>query len=144
MRTVSRVGRATFWLLVELLQPVLELGEVMDLALEHLHRIVLLHPFDIITAVLELAHLVHATDNLLLGHPELLVHHGLLLHDVVVLRLVHNLDSSDIRAISLVVLELDIVIQEEVHETSLLVLWELTEYECLRLRRLLHLALSEG
>ena len=68
-------------------------------------------------AVLELAHLVHATDNLLFG---VAIHHLVLLVEAtrsrlglhllwLVFRLVHNLDRSHVGVVRLIELEFDIV-----------------------------------
>lgn len=80
---------------------------------------------------MKLAHLVLATDcNLmLLLHLHLLIHPCSILrllawHDAAaIFGLIYNLDCGDIGAITLIVLELHIVIEKKVHETTLLILW---------------------
>ena len=109
----------------------MELGEVLNLTLQHLDRVILI---DWIIVSLEISHLVHSTDDLLVGASVLIHIHDLWLlscHIVEssILRLVHDLDCGDVRIIIAIVLELDIVIEQEVHETTLLVLGQLAEYE---------------
>lgn len=66
-----------------------------------------------------------------------------------ILLLVHDLDSGDVGAVTCVILELHVVVEQEVHEAPLLVLRQLAENKRLRLRRLLleaivsHLTLSK-
>ena len=121
----------------------------MDLTLKHFYRVVLLHTFTA-SVLLELAHLVHPTNNLLLGDATMvLVHHRWLLLAsaawAAIFWLVYNFDSSDICAVTIIILELNVVVQEKVHETTLLILRQFTEDECLRLSRLIrHLTLGEG
>ena len=125
----------------------MELGEVLNLTLQHLDRVILI---DWLIVSLEISHLVHSTDDLLVGASVLIHIHNLWLlscHIVEcsILRLVDDLDCGDVRIIIAIVLELDIVIEEEVHETTLFVLGQLAEYERLWRRRIVcHLTLCEG
>ncbi len=71
--------------------------------------------------VLELTHLVHSRNNLLL-----LVIHCL---GLLVFLFVYYLNSSYIGAITLIVLELDIVVQQKVHKTRLLIRRQLVKHK---------------
>ena len=71
--------------------------------------------------VLELTHLVHSRNNLLL-----LVIHCLRL---LVFLFVYYLNSSYIGAITLIVLELDVIVQQKVHKTRLLIRRQLVEHK---------------
>ena len=81
MVCISGVGCASFGLLVELLKAVLELGQVVNLTLQHLDRVNLLNalvastPSNRSLLLMELPHLVLPTDNLMMGllHPTKLV-----------------------------------------------------------------------
>ena len=157
---ISGVGCASFGLLVELLKAVLELGQVVNLTLQHLDRVNLLNalvastPSNRSLLLMELSHLVLPTDNLMMGllHPTKLVMllSSHIVQSGVLLGFIDNLDRGNISAITLVILKLHIVIEEEVHETTLLILRQLTEYECLWSRGALmllvlsHVALAEG
>ena len=88
---------ASVWLLVELLEAILELGEIVDLILEHPHSVLLLW-----IIVLELSHLIHSTDDFLIGVLDSLRHF---------IRTVLDFDRCNISAIALIVLELDVVLQ---------------------------------
>ena len=156
--SVSGVSCATFRLLVELLQAILELSQVVDLTLQHLDRVNLLDPLvssSYRSLLLELPHLVLAADNLMvrLFHATrivLLRGSGHIVQcGVVLFRFIDDLDRGDIGTITLVILKLHIVVEQEVHETSLLILGQLAEYECLRCRCALmlllsHVTLAEG
>ena len=125
----------------------MELGEVLNLTLQHLDRVILI---DWLIVSLEISHLVHSTDDLLVGASVLIHIHDLWLlscHIVKrsILRFVDNLDCGYVRIIIAIVLELDIVIEQEVHETTLLILRKLAEYERLWCRRIVcHLTLCKG
>ena len=126
--TVRAVATAAgLGLVVELLQAVLKLGKVLDLILEH-HDGVLTSCATPMATVLELAHLVHAADDLLLiGR----AHRSLSL----LLGLVHDLDSRHVGVVARVVLEIHLVLKEEVHEAALLLRRQLAEDEGLGLWR---------
>ena len=127
MSSVPCVLAASFWLLIKLLQSVLELCQVLDLILQHDDCIMLCLFLDIARlSILELAHLIHSTDYFMIG-----MHVFSRLRDVV--RLIDDLDGSHIGIVAIVKLEVDIVVQEEVHESTLLVLGQLAEDESLRL-----------
>ena len=109
----------------------MELGEVLNLTLQHLDRVVLV---DWLIVSLEISHLVHSTDDLLVGASVLIHIHNLWLlscHIVEssILRFVHYLYCGDVSIVVPIVLELDVVIEQEVHETTLFVLRQLAEYE---------------
>jgi hypothetical protein len=154
---IPSVGQAALRLLIKLLQPVLELGQVVDLTLEHLDGVVLLHAAaHLATSLLQLAHLVHSTDDFLLWGRHAILHLHLMLQLLLLLLLVvvvgfhllhlllrlasaifllvHDLDSGDVCAVTGVVLELHVVVEQEVHEAPLLVLGQLAEDKRLRLR----------
>ena len=81
----------------------------MDLTLKHFYRVVLLHAFTA-SVLLELTHLIHPTDNLLLGDTTMvLVHHRWLLLAsaawAAIFWLVYNFDSGDVCAVTLIILE---------------------------------------
>eukprot|EP00354_Favella_ehrenbergii_P001728 CAMPEP_0170464532 /NCGR_PEP_ID=MMETSP0123-20130129/9221_1 /TAXON_ID=182087 /ORGANISM="Favella ehrenbergii, Strain Fehren 1" /LENGTH=195 /DNA_ID=CAMNT_0010730213 /DNA_START=1385 /DNA_END=1974 /DNA_ORIENTATION=+ len=118
---VARLVGLASRLLIELLEPVLKLGQVVDLVLEQLHLVVLLNGATI-AAVLELAHLVHPRNDLLLGDVVL----GCLRH---LFRLIDDLDGGDVGAVALVVGKVHVVRQQEVHEALLLVRGQLREDE---------------
>ena len=98
-------------LLVELLESILELGKILDLALQHLNRVVLINW--LASVALEVAHLVHPTDDLLLGDSVLFHYSRLLCCHIVessILWFIYDLDSGYISIVILIVLEFDIII----------------------------------
>ena len=76
------------------------------------------------TVILELPHLVHSTDNVLLKFDDL----GLFF------LFVNDFDGGHIGAVLLVVLEVNFIRQQKVHEAAFLVLGKLSKNECLWLR----------
>lgn len=124
--TVRAVATAAgLGLVIELLQAVLKLGKVLDLILKH-HDGVLTTCATPMATVLELAHLVHSADDLLLVRR---AHRGFSL----LLGLVHDLDGRHVGVVTRVVLEVHLVLQEEVHEAALLLRRQLAEDEGLGL-----------
>ena len=111
-------------LLIKLLKPVLELGQVVDLVLQELNLVVMLTTRATCATVLKLTHLVHSGHNFALR-----VRVISCLRYIVAF--VHNFNRRDVRAIALIISEVDIVAEQEVHEARLLVLGQLGEDESL-------------
>ena len=128
----SWLGSVTWWLivsgaprlLVKLFESVLKLCEVINLILEHLDLVLLLHCTTIAANILKLAHLIHTWNSLLLRNVLHCLRH--------IIWLVDNFDCRNIGAVCLIVRKVDIVGKKEVHEALLLILWQLREDECLR------------